>query len=167
MTSRVLAGLRGRGELVLAALLLVLGIFVLVETSRIEVPATANALGPRFFPTVVGWVLCVLGVWLGVDILRGGHGEMDEGEDVDTSAPSDWRTIGIMTAAFALHVVTVTRLGWFVAGAILFYGVAFALGSRRHLRDVAVAVVLSLVVYLVFAKALGVTLPAGILEGVL
>ena len=47
----------GKAEVGLAAMLLALGAFLLVETSRIDIPANANSIGPRFFPTVVGVVL--------------------------------------------------------------------------------------------------------------
>ncbi|MBC7372614.1 MAG: tripartite tricarboxylate transporter TctB family protein, partial [Frankiales bacterium] len=68
--------LAGRSELGLAALLLALGVFVLAETATIKVPENANSIGPRFFPSVVGALLCLVASWLVVDVLRGGHGDM-------------------------------------------------------------------------------------------
>lgn len=159
--------LHGRSELGLAALLGALGAFVLVETSSIDAPVDVGAVGPRFFPTVVGVVLCVVGAWLAVDVLRGGGGQMEQAEDVDTSRRSDWRTLALLSAAFLLHAAVLDSAGFPVAGALLFFGVAAVLGSRRYLRDAAVAVVLSVGVFLVFARGLGVGLPAGVLEGVL
>ena len=58
-------------------------------------------------------------------------------------------------------------LGFPVAAALLFFGVAAALGSRRWARDAGIAVVLSVLVFLAFARGLGVGLPAGVLQGVL
>ena len=158
--------LAGRAELGLAALLLALGVFLLVETQRIAVPVNANAVGPRFFPTVVGAVLVVVSLWLAVDVLRGGHGEMEAAEDVDVSRSSDWRTLGLLSVVFLAHAVLLEPLGFPVAAALLFFGVAASLGSRRWARDVAVAVVLSLLVFVVFARGLGIGLPPGILQGV-
>ncbi len=54
-----------------------------------------------------------------------------------------------------------------MAGALLFWGAAFALGSRRVDRDPLIAAVLSLLTYVVFDKLLGVPLPGGPLMGVL
>jgi putative tricarboxylic transport membrane protein len=159
--------LAGRAELGLAALLLALGGFVLVETLSIEVPANANSIGPRFFPTVVGCVLLVVAIWLAVDVLRGGHGDMEQAEDVDASRSSDWKTLAALSAVFLVHAALISRVGFPVAGALLFFGVAVTLGSRRWVRDAGIAVVLSVAVFLVFARALGVGLPAGVLEGVL
>lgn len=159
--------LSGRAELGLAALLLALGGFLLVETQRIAVPVNANAVGPRFFPTVVGAVLVVVSLWLAADVLRGGRGEMEAAEDVDVSRSSDWRTLALLSAVFLGHAFLLEPLGFPVAAALLFFGVAAALGSRRWARDAAIAVVLAVLVFVVFARGLGVGLPAGVLQGVL
>lgn len=159
--------LTGRAELGLAALLLAIGVFLLVETQRIAVPVNANAVGPRFFPTVVGAVLVVVSLWLAVDVLRGGRGEMEAAEDVDVSRASDWRTLALLSAVFLGHAFVLEPLGFPVAAALLFFGVAAALGSRRWARDAAIAVVLAVLVFVVFARGLGVGLPAGVLQGVL
>lgn len=159
--------LAGRAELGLAALLLGLGVFLLVETQRIAVPVNANAVGPRFFPTVVGAVLVVVSLWLAVDVLRGGHGEMEAAEDVDVSRGSDWRTLALLSAVFLGHAFLLEPLGFPVAAAVLFFGVAAVLGSRRWARDAAIAAVLAVLVFVVFARGLGVGLPAGVLQGVL
>ena len=158
--------LHGRAELGLAGLLLALGVFLLVETQRIAVPVNANAVGPRFFPTVVGAVLVVVSLWLAVDVLRGGSGEMEAAEDVDVSRASDWRTLAVLSAVFLGHALVLEPLGFPVAAALLFFGVAAALGSRRWARDAGVAVLLSVLVFVVFARGLGVGLPAGVLQGV-
>jgi putative tricarboxylic transport membrane protein len=155
--------LRGRSELLVAALVVAVGVFVLVQTAAITVPQTANVVGPKFFPTAVGAALLVVGVWLAVDVLKGGHGDPDVGEDVDLSRPSDWRTIGLLGGAFALHAALIDVAGWPVAAGVLFWGSAFALGSRRYARDAAVTVVLVAVVFTAFTRGLGLTLPAGVL----
>lgn len=159
--------LRGRSELGLAAVLLTLGAFVLVETATIEVPANANSIGPRFFPTVVGALLCLVGAWLVVDVLRGGHGDMEAAEDIDLSRTSDWRTLAVLSAVFLGHAALLEVLGFAVAGSLLFFGVGAALGSRRWARDAALAVVLATTVHVVFGRLLGVGLPAGLLDGIL
>jgi putative tricarboxylic transport membrane protein len=160
-------GLRGKAELGVAAGVVVLGIFLLVETTTINSPSTSNALGPKFVPTLVGVLLLVCGVWLAVDVLRGGQGDPEAGEDVDLSRPSDWLSVALVSAVFLLHAVLLGPLGWPIAGALLFWGVAASLGSRSWLRDGAVSVLLAVAVYLIFTRALGVYLPGGLLDGVL
>lgn len=157
----------GKSELVLSALLLGLGAFVLVETATIEVPANANSLGPRFFPTVVGVLLLTVGSWLTVDVLRGGHADMEAAEDIDLARTSDWRTLALLSAVFLGHAALLQVLGFAIAGSLLFFGVGAVLGSRRWARDAAVSVVLATGVYLLFGRVLGVGLPAGLLAGIL
>jgi putative tricarboxylic transport membrane protein len=164
---RVREGLRGKAELGVAAGVVVLGGFLLVETTTINAPATSNALGPRFFPTFIGFLLLGCGVWLAVDVLRGGRGDPEAGEDIDLSRSSDWRSVGLVSAVFLLHALLLAPLGWPIAGALLFWGVAASLGSRNWLRDGAVSVLLAVAVYLIFTRALGVYLPGGLLDGVL
>ena len=57
--------------------------------------------------------------------------------------------------------------GWIIAAAVLFWGVAYALGSRRPVFDISVALVMSSVIQLTFGALLGLNLPAGFLAGVL
>ena len=164
---RALQGLRGRAELGVATGVAALGVVGVVEAAGIQAPATANALGPRFVPFCIGGLLMVCGGWLAVDVWRGGHGDPDAGEDIDLSRGSDWLSVGLVSAVFLLHAVLVAPLGWPVAGAILFWGVAAALGSRHWVRDAGVSVLLAVGVFVVFDHLLGVYLPAGVLDGVL
>lgn len=166
-TAPVPSRVAGKAEIGLAGLLLALGVFVLVETSRIEIPANANSIGPRFFPTVVGALLCIVGTWLVVDVLRGGHGDMEAAEDIDLARTSDWRTLAVLSAVFLGHVALLNTLGFAIAGSLLFFGVGAALGSRHWARDAAVSIVLATAVYLLFGRVLGVGLPAGLLDGIL
>ena len=158
--------LTGKAELGLAGLLLALGVFLMVDAAGITVPVNANAIGPRFFPTAVGILLVLVSLWLAADVLRGGAGEMEAAEDVDVSRASDWRTLALLSGVFLGHALVLERLGFPIAAALLFFGVAASLGSRRWARDAAIAVVLAAAVFLVFARGLGVGLPAGILQGV-
>ena len=57
-------------------------------------------------------------------------------------------------------------LGWPIAGAVLFWGAAYALGARAFPRDPLIAAGVSLMTWLVFDALLGVDLPGGPLMGV-
>ena len=154
------------GELVVVAVLAGLGVFALVEAHTIAVPTSSNAVGPRAFPYAVGAVLVLSAVGLLVALLRGERGEVEGGEDVDTSGGADWAAVGKLTAAFAALVVLVEPLGWPIAASLMFGGAAWALGARPWWRALLVAVVLNTAVHVVFTRVLGVYLPAGPLEGV-
>jgi putative tricarboxylic transport membrane protein len=118
-------------------------------------------------PLVVGGLLVVVAAFLAVDVLRGGRGEPEGGEDIDLTGGSDWRTIAMLAAAFVANALLIEPLGWPVSGAILFWGSAFALGSRHYVRDLVIAVVLSVGTWYLFVLGLGIALPVGILEGIL
>ena len=157
-----------RSELGVAVLLLVLGGVVLFDASRIRSGVgQVGAVGPTAVPILVGILLIVCAVALAVDVLRGGRGEAEGGEDVDLSHPSDWRTLLLLVAAFLANVVLMEPVGWWLSGAVLFWGSAYALGSRRYVRDAVLSFGMSFLTYYVFAAGLGIFLPAGVLQGIL
>ncbi|MCX4231495.1 tripartite tricarboxylate transporter TctB family protein [Streptomyces sp. A15ISP2-DRY2] len=160
--------MREHSELGVCVLLLALGVLVLTDALTMDVDITQRGpVGPKTVPIVVGVGLLVIAALLAVDVLRGGHGEAEGGEDVDLSEPADWRTVLLLAGVFLGSAVLIEPLGFPVAGALLFWGAAFALGSRRLDKDPLVAAVLSLFTYAVFNNLLGVPLPGGPLMGVL
>ncbi|MEU0375357.1 tripartite tricarboxylate transporter TctB family protein [Streptomyces sp. NPDC006283] len=160
--------LREHSELGVSLLLLVIGVLVLTDALTMDVDiAQRGPVGPTTVPVVVGAGLLAVAVLLAVDVLRGGRGEAEGGEDIDLSEPSDWRTVLLLAGVFLANAVLIGPLGFPVSGALLFWGSAYALGSRRTDRDPLIAAVLSLVTYFVFNNLLGVPLPGGPLMGVL
>jgi putative tricarboxylic transport membrane protein len=151
-----------------SAFLLGLGILVLIETAGISAAAGQRGpVGPKAVPLVVGAGLLAIGVLHALDVLRGGRGEAEAGEDIELGAPADWRTVGLLAAAFLANVVLIEPLGWPLSGAVLFWGGTRALGSRTPVRDVGIALAMGFGSYYLFAHALGLPLPTGILEGVI
>lgn len=158
---------RKLGELVIAVVVAGLGVFVLLEARTIVVPGSANTLGPRAFPFLVGGLLLAAGVVLLVQVLRGRLGREEGGEDVDLEMRTDWRTVAILAAVFVVHVFAINPLGWPFAGTILFAGSAVALGARPWWRALLVGLVLALLIQVVFGALLGLSLPPGpLLRGV-
>jgi putative tricarboxylic transport membrane protein len=170
MSSAAPGGTReqGRSELGVALFLGALGVLVVVSALALpESLIVRGPVGPAAVPVVVGGLLLVTAVLLAVDVLRGGRGEPEGGEDVELTGGSDWRTIAMLLAAFVANALTIESLGWPISGAILFWGAAFALGSRHYVRDALIALVLSVGSWYLFVLALGISLPVGILRGIL
>ena len=145
-----------------------LGLLVIVQAILLPESRIARGpVGPAAVPIVVGTLLVVVAGFLAFDIYRGGRGEPEGGEDVELTGSTDWRTVLMLAAAFASNALLIEPLGWPISGAILFWGAAFALGSRHYLRDAAIALVLSFGSWYAFAFGLNSVLPVGILKGIL
>jgi len=167
-TAVVAPGRRSRAELGIAALLGAVGAVVLWDASRITVPySVSDVVGPKTMPVLVGSLLVLTAVLLAVNVLRGGHGEAEEGEDVDLSHPTDWKTVLPLIGFFVLNIVLIGPLGWVISGSIMFWGSVWSLGSRHYVRDGLVSVVLAVGTFYGFYLGLGIHLPAGILAGIL
>jgi len=158
---------RGLLEARLAALVIIgLGAVALVGAGQVRSGAGYVAVGPAVMPAVVGIGLIVLGGLLllratvrpDLDLARHVAGEL---------AASEWRTPILVLAALVVYAVALGPAGYVVATTAFLPVAAAILGSRRPIRDVAVAVVLSIVVFVGFTEFLGVRLPAGLLGEIL
>ncbi|MFJ6612986.1 tripartite tricarboxylate transporter TctB family protein [Streptomyces sp. NPDC091289] len=166
--STTLSWLREHSELGVCVLLFALGTLVLTDAFTMSVDiAQRGPVGPRTVPFVIGGLFLLIAVLLAGDVLRGGRGEAEGGEDVDLDEPADWRTVLLLAGVFLATAVLIGPLGFPIAGALLFWGSAYALGSRHHGRDPLIAAGISLATYFVFDNLLGVPLPGGPLMGVL
>ncbi|MGR6322345.1 tripartite tricarboxylate transporter TctB family protein [Micromonospora soli] len=153
---------------VCAFLALVGGLVIFDATTRIgSAINTADPIGPKPVPILLGVLLLIIAAIYAVDVARGGAGEPEAGEDVDLTMPIDWRTVLLLIGAFLVNAVLIEPLGWVISGTILFWGSAYALGNRHYVRNLLIAVALSLITFYTFAIGLGVDLPAGVLQGIL
>jgi putative tricarboxylic transport membrane protein len=157
----------GRSEYGVALLLAGLGAWALVDGMRLGDTVSRGPVSARTVPLVVGLLLVAMAVFLVIDLVRGGHGEPEGGEDVDLSHGSDWTTIGLLVAAFAFNALLIDTLGWPVTGAVLFFGATFALGARHFVRMAVIAVAMSFGTWYFFFLVLGLKLPLGLLDGIL
>ena len=158
----------GRSELGGALFRGALGILVVVAAlMRPESRIARGPVGPAAVPVLVGGLLIVVGIFLAIDVWRGGRGEPEGGEDIELTGSSDWKTIAMLAAAFVANALLIEPLGWIFSGAILFWGSAFALGSRHYIRDAVIAFALSIGSWYLFAFGLGIVLPPGILRGII
>jgi putative tricarboxylic transport membrane protein len=157
-----------RSELIVSAVLAVIGAYALIDAITMSGSfSRVDPIGPRAFPFIVAGGLFLTAILLVVNVLRGGSGEAEGGEDVDLSAPADWRTVLLLLGVFAANIALVNLLGWVISGGLLFFGTAWVLGSRHPIRDLIISAVLSLVTFYGFYVGLGIHLPAGILQGIL
>ena len=160
--------LKGRSELGVALLLGAAGVVVFLDTNRLAITySQTDPVGPKTLPYLVSGMLVVCAVLLAINVLRGGRGEAEGGEDVDLTHPADWKTVLPLAGAFIANILLIDWAGWVISGTILFWGSAWALGSRHYVRDGIIAVALSVLTFYGFYLGLGIHLPAGVLKGIL
>jgi putative tricarboxylic transport membrane protein len=116
--------------------------------------------GPRFFPmlAVVLWLALSLVYLLQHAVRLRRHGDGLPAERFDHT-----RAIVLLVAILVAYAYLLEPVGYWIATAAFFVACARTLGSRNLVRDVVIGVLLSLGVYLVFTRALGVRLPEGVL----
>lgn len=140
----------------------------LLLLGSLNIPFGINAVvGPRVFPLIVSVGTTLLGAWLTVNALRGDRAEPGLEEDTDPDAPINHLNPAIIMGGFLLGAAVLPSLGFVIGTAIMYFSVAFAFGERRYGLLVGVALVVALLTYVLFTRGLGLTLPPGILKGII
>ncbi|ASN18908.1 tripartite tricarboxylate transporter TctB family protein [Arthrobacter sp. YN] len=166
--SSIATGLKGRAELGVALLLGAVGVLVFLDANGLVTPySQSDPVGPKTVPFIVSGLLIICAILLAINVLRGGKGEAEGGEDVDLAHPADWKTVLPLAGAFILNILLIDWAGWVISGTVLFWGSVLALGSRHYIRDGLISVALSVLTFYGFYLGLGIALPAGLLEGIL
>jgi len=151
---------RRRGELVFVGVILAFSVLALVMTASIREPAgSSNVLGARVLPYAVNGLMLLASLGALVAVLRGDVGAPDEGEDIDADAPTSWRTVLLVTLAFASLIVVIPLAGWPIAVTVLFAGASLTLGASRWWHALVLGAALGVVTQLLFGELLGLSLP--------
>lgn len=132
-----------------------------------DIPQDNSIVSPQTFPYMVAAFASLVGLGLILDVLRGNHGTPDGDEPGDPYTPLNFKTMGIVAAAIGMHVILLDIAGYIVAASVGFWGVAYAFGSRKIWKDLAISFVFACVVYFSFSKGLNINLPSGFFEGIL
>jgi putative tricarboxylic transport membrane protein len=158
---------QGKGELAFASSLFLLGIFVAWDVSKMEIPQGSSIVSPQTFPYMVALFTSLVGIALVFEVLRGRYATPDGDEPGDPFLPANFKTMAILAAAIGLHVILLEIAGYVVAATLCFWGVAFAFGSRKYLKDLGISLAFAGIVYFSFTKGLNINLPSGFFEGML
>jgi putative tricarboxylic transport membrane protein len=153
----------GRSALIIPALLLILGIFLLIGNAAMDVVGEAELFGPKAFPLITAVVCFVTAAWLTVSIFT--NPEIPDAIDEEgrpLATYSNWRNTLIVLGSFVLFAILLEPAGWIIAGALAFWGITVGLGSTRYVANLLIGLALSSIVQLVFGELLGLTLPAGV-----
>ncbi|WP_331376715.1 tripartite tricarboxylate transporter TctB family protein [Sinorhizobium chiapasense] len=144
-----------RAALIIAAVLAVIAGLIFWDVSRLSGLAGYSQVGPTTVPYAIAFCLIGLALWTAIEGLRGDFAEREHQE----FGPVLWIVGGL-----AAQMLLLNTLGFSIATGILFAMTARGFGKRMLWLTVPVGIAFSFIVWLVFAKLLQLSLPAGPLE---
>jgi len=153
------------GQFALSVGVISLGLFFLIFSFQIPDAAGYSTVGPTQVPRAVGIGLIVLGCLLIWEVVRGGFRQHDEA--AEQALKTDWLAFAWVSAGLLLYGMFIERAGFIPASIILFVCTARAFNSRRWLSNIAVSLVLAVTIFSLFNYGLGLSLPQGLLKGIL
>jgi putative tricarboxylic transport membrane protein len=151
------------GELAFAGSLLILGLVVLYDTSKMLVPPGSGTVGPQVFPYLVSGFVIFISLGLFIQIFRGNLGVPEGTEFGEVVEKTDFKSLAMVAGSMLTYPLLIERAGFIIATSVVFFGVAFAYGAKNLLKNLAISLIFSLIVYFAFSKGLNVSLPAGVL----
>ncbi len=152
------------GELAFAGSLLILGIVVIFDSSRMLIPAGEESVGPQVFPYLVGGFAIAISIGLIIQILRGNLGVPEGTEFGEVIDKTDYKSLTMVAGSMLTYPILIERAGFIIASTVAFFGVSYAYGAKNLLKNLAISVIFSAIVYFAFSKGLNVNLPAGLLK---
>jgi putative tricarboxylic transport membrane protein len=144
-----------RAALFIAVLLMAIAALVAWDTSKIGGAGGYARIGPATVPYIVAIGLAGLSVWTAIEAVRGGFPEREPQE----SAPILWIVGGLAAQMLLLDVA-----GFSIATGVLFACVARGFGRREFWISLPAGIVFAFLAWIVFARGLRLSLPAGPLE---
>jgi putative tricarboxylic transport membrane protein len=153
------------GQVALAAGVAVIG--ALVAWGSFDLPTGGGyaQVGPGVVPRIVGFSILVLAGFLLREAFTGGFRGVDE--QAEEKLPMDWASFAWVSAGILGYGLLIEHAGFVIASTVLFMLVARGFTSRRWLLNAAIGLVLAVAAFATFNYGLGLTLPAGVLKGIL
>jgi putative tricarboxylic transport membrane protein len=152
------------GHLAVATGVAAIGAAVLWGSFNLPTGGGYAQVGPGVVPRIVGSGLLFLGLLLLREALTGGFRGVDE--EAERHLPMDWAAFAWVSGGILAYGLLVEHLGFIFAATILFVLVARGFHSRRYLLNTVSGLVLAVAIYAIFNYGLGLTLPPGILKGI-
>ena len=144
--------------LVIAGVLLLLSALVWWDMTKLQLLSPYD-VGPKAMPVIVSAGLALLAIGNGISAFRG---------DLPARDSLDWRPIILILGGLVALITLIAIGGGFMIGtAILFATTSAAFGRKAFLIDLLIGAVLAVIIYLLFAKLLTLSLPAGPIEHLL
>ena len=155
-----------QGELAFASSLLILGLVVAYDTKNMLVPPGSGTIGPQVFPYLVSIFVILISLGIFIQIFRGNLGQPEGTEFGDIIDKTDFKSLSLVAGSMVTYPLLIERAGFVVASTVAFFGVSYAFGAKKPLKNLLVSLVFSAIVYFSFTRGLNVNLPSGILGGI-
>ncbi len=147
-----------RPALVIAAVLLLVSIVIAVSTMRAGGVAGYSPVGPKTVPWILAGAFFVLSLATAVAAYRGDFPERER---------QDFPPMAWVVGGLAAQMLTMKSAGFSIATGLLFAATAKGFGRGPLWLTVPAGIVFAFLVWIIFAKGLQLTLPAGPLERLL
>ena len=141
--------------LVIAAALAVVAVVIAWSTASHGAGASYARVGPTTMPYVIAVAFGGLSIWTAFEAFRG---EFPEREHREIS-PILWIVGGL-----AAQMLLLNTAGFSIATGLLFAATARAFGRGPLWKTIPIGIALSFVIWIIFARGLQLSLPAGPLE---
>jgi putative tricarboxylic transport membrane protein len=132
-------------------------------TGQTAASVSMARVGP--YPWFVLAGLLVTGLWSASALLRERWRQEAGAAAGRPAGRVQWTAVTLVIVAAVADLLVLERGGFIVASSLLFWLTARAFDRTRPVRDVLVAIALSVGAYLLFAQLLQIDLPAGVLAG--
>lgn len=161
-------------NIIIGIILIIFSAFYYFSTSEFPPPSKTENLGPAFFPTLLAASLAILSLLLiltsfffrrepgkekGGAVIQGA--ERLEEDSFSADDVSNKFLFGTIAMSF-LYVGVLSILGFLISTPLFLIILIRVLGYEKWVNNLAASVGLTAALYLLFATALGVALPAGI-----
>lgn len=146
------------GQMAVGLAMLALALLLAAGAAGFPVDKGYSILGPQVFPFAVAAFIGVVAVLLCGQAATGGFRNLGEEQPAAPSrsrvSNAAWVSAGILAVA-----ALITHLGFVLSAAVLFACAARGYGSRAPARDLAIGVAMTLPVFWLFTRGLGMSLP--------
>lgn len=141
--------------LAVAVVLVAIAAIIFFDVERLQGNTGYSGIGPATVPEVIAFCLCGLAAWTVFAAFRGDFPEREHQE----ISPVAWIVGGLAAQMLLLNTV-----GFSIATGVLFAMTAAGFGKRKLWISIPAGIALAFVVWILFARLLQLSLPAGPLE---
>jgi len=118
-----------------------------------------SAIGPYFFPKIIGIGLLLSGLFFVVPALHPRVAGTVVANDITLNDDPKWQAFAMTSGLFLIYILALRFVGFIIATPLFIVAISWVIGSRKLVRDIIVALILTGAIYLIFENLLKVQVP--------